>query len=381
MRRNAKSVGVSKRAAGERRPGMQALTRRAALMRQAGSLFACGAVRPPACARAGTADCLTMRLGIVSYTRLLRRKWLMQRSGAELFEPHRFLEHAHQLGAGGIQVRLGTMSDGEAAALRQRAERRGMFIDTIVSLPADANALVRFEAEVRRAARVGARAARTVLMPGRRYELFRSMEQFAQAQRRARRMLELAAPVVEKHRVPLAVENHKDLRVDEQVKLLKGIDSQYVGACVDVGNNLALLEDPIETVRALAPWAMTVHLKDQAVKRYVDGFLLADIPLGQGALELKRIVAILREARPAIHFVLELITRDPLHVPCLTDAYWATLSHVCGRELARTLRFVQGREARQLQQVSSLPLADRVKLEEAGVAASFQYARSQLGLC
>ena len=45
---------------------------------------------------------------------------------------------------------------------------------------------------------------------------------------------------------------------------------------------------------ALAPWAHSVHLKDQAVQLYDNGFLLADIPLGQGALRLEQIVEIVR---------------------------------------------------------------------------------------
>lgn len=361
-------------------------TRRAALRRIAGGLLASGCVPfsaasgPAPCSWAAPAERPARHLGIVAYARLLRRKWLKQQAGVELLEPRRLLEHCRKLGAGGIQVPLGTMSESEAAALAEQADRQKLFIDAIIDPPGDAIALARFEAEVRTAARVGVRAARTVVMPGRRYERFQSLEEFRQAERRARHMLELAAPVVEKHRVRLAVENHKDQRVEERAKLLKAIDSQYVGACVDVGNSVALLEDPIETVRGLAPWAMTVHLKDQAVKACADGFLLADIPLGQGALDLKRMVTILREAKPDIHFALELITRDPLKVPCLTDAYWATLGCVSGRELARMLRFVRHHEAQRLQQVSQLPLADQVRREDANIAASLEYARERLGL-
>ena len=95
-------------------------------------------------------------------------------------------------------------------------------------------------------------AVRTVIMPGRRYEQFHSLDEFRQFEARGKQMLERALPIVEKHRVRLAVENHKDQRIDERVALLKQIGSEFVGACVDTGNSFALLDDPIEVVKELA---------------------------------------------------------------------------------------------------------------------------------
>ena len=125
-------------------------------------------------------------------------------------------------------------------------------------------------------------------------------------------MLERAAPIVERYRVPLAVENHKDQRIDERVALYEHVDSEFVGACVDTGNSFALLDGAYESIEALAPFAFTVHLKDQALREYENGFLLGDIPLGQGSFDLKRMVASIRKAQPKVRFALELITRDPL---------------------------------------------------------------------
>ena len=83
----------------------------------------------------------------------------------------------------------------------------------------------------------------------------------------------------------------------------------------------------------LAPWAHAVHIKDQAVQLTSSGFLFGDIPLGQGFIDLKKIVAILKAARPHIHFTLELLTRDPLSVPCLEPKYWTTFPDLPAREL------------------------------------------------
>lgn len=320
-------------------------------------------------------------MGLVIYDCGIRRRWMQrQNSRLDLFEPLAFLKHCRKLGAGGMQARLGVMNTEAAGRLREFAQRHALFIDAIANPPADESDVERFEAEIRTAAAVGAQAVRTVIMPGRRYERFTSLAEFREFEKRGRRMVELAAPLVERHRVPLAIENHKDQRNDERLELLEHIGSEYVGACVDTGNSFALLEDPLETVKMLAPWAKTVHLKDQAVRSYDDGFLLGDIPLGEGCLDLPDMVQVLRQAQPGIRFTLELITRDALKVPCLTDPYWATMPHVPGRDLARTLRIVRERSAPALQQVSSLALEDQVALEDANVAASLASAREKLRL-
>jgi sugar phosphate isomerase/epimerase len=103
---------------------------------------------------------------------------------------------------------------------------------------------------------------------------------------------------------------------------------------LDTGNKLALLDYPYGAIEALAPYAFTVHFKDQALREYEHGFLLADIPLGQGSFDMQRIAAILKRAKPDVRMMLELITRDPLKVPCLSEKYWATMPQVSGNDLA-----------------------------------------------
>jgi sugar phosphate isomerase/epimerase len=321
------------------------------------------------------------RLGIAIYAFGVRQQAGKQRDPkADLFEPLAFLKHCQRLGAGGIQSPLGVRDEQYAGTLRRQAERGGMFIEGIIETPTDANRLERFEAEVRTAARVGARALRTAILPGRRYEYFDSVEKYREFAERGRRSLELAEPVLARHRVPLAVENHKDSRLPERLELLKRISSEWIGACVDVGNSIALLEDPMAVVEAYAPWALSVHLKDHAVSEYPEGFLLADVPLGQGFLDLKKMVALLRQAKPELHFTLEVITRNPLKVPCLTEKYWITFADVPGRDLARTLRMVRDRRAPALPEVAALSVEDQIAREAANVNDSLVFAREHLAL-
>ena len=334
-----------------------------------------------AVAGAPTESRATTGLGLVIYDCAIRRKWLSQRNAkVDLFEPLTFLKHCRELGAGGMQASLGVLDATQIKNLRDFAEQHTLFIDGIVNPPKHDADVERFEAEIRSASDVGALAVRTVVMPGRRYEQFKSLAEFREAAAQAQRMLELAAPVVEKHRVRLAVENHKDQRIDERLALYKHLSCEFIGATVDTGNSLALLDDPYGVIEALAPYAFTVHLKDQALREYEHGFLLGDIPLGQGCFDLTRMVETLRRAKPKVRFLLEHITRDALQVPCLTEKYWATMQAVSGSDLARTLRIVREHPAKNLQQVSSLSLERHVELEDANITASLRFAREPIGL-
>jgi sugar phosphate isomerase/epimerase len=144
---------------------------------------------------------------------------------------------------------------------------------------------------------------------------------------------------------------------------------------------MALLEEPHEVVEAYAAWTFTTHVKDMAVAEYDDGFLLAEVPLGKGTLDLPRIVSTLRKARPGVRLNLEMITRDPLRVPCLTDKYWATLGDVRGSELAEALSRVRSQKSRApLPVVSTLEHRAQLEREATNITESLRYARDTLKL-
>ena len=332
-------------------------------------------------AAAANLDRPVTSMGLCQYCGRFARQAARNRDQTfELYAAENFFQYAKQFGAGGYQVELGVLPPKKAESLGEQARTAGMYIEGIVRAPKTTADLERFAAEMQSAALVGAKVVRSTIFSGRRYEVFDSMEDYRRMDAQAWRCLELAAPIAEKHRVAFAPENHKDHRIDERVSVLKKIDSEYVGACVDTGNNFALLEDPVDTAKALAPWAHAVHIKDQALQSTADGFLFGDIPLGQGFIDLKQIVQVLKKEKPKINFTLELLTRDPLRVPCLTAKYWTTFPDLPAEQLARTLRTVRENEHTGLQYPSKLQLADQVALEETNIRQSIEYAKSELGL-
>ncbi len=319
------------------------------------------------------------RMGLTVWACKHLRKLRKAAGEPDLNDPLVFLEHCRGLGAGGMQIPMKVMAPADAERLGERAAEFGMYIDAVVPLPGDDAEAERFVKIMDTAARAGAAAARTHLFPGRRYEVFDSREGFEDALAEGKRRLARAAPLAEAAGVPLAIENHKDQRLAARVKLLEAYDSPFVRACVDFGNNVALLDDPHETVEALAPFAASVHIKDQSLTPTPDGFLLGDVPLGAGSLDLPRMVRAIRAAWPAANFSLELITRDALSVPCLTEGYFATFPDLPARDLARTLRLVRANPTRG-QAISTLSPEAAAERESQNVRDSLAYARKELDL-
>jgi sugar phosphate isomerase/epimerase len=337
---------------------------------------------PAIAATAAEPAALPGSLGLVIHSFAVHTAGDRGRPAAERFsEAARFLEYARSMGAHGVQVGIGARDDAQAGSLRARAEAANMYLEGIVTLPRDDGDLERFEAEIRTAKKAGCTVVRTVMLSGRRYETFRSLAAFRRFAESSFHSLHLAAPVVARHALFLAVENHKDWRADELIGILKRVGNDHVGVCLDTGNSIALLEDPMDVVAALAPRALTTHFKDMGLEDYRDGFLLAEVPFGRGILDLGRVVELLRKARPGIRFNIEMITRDPLEVPCLREPFWTTFPDLPGRQLARSLCLVRDHHrSAPLQRISPLPPEARLRIEEENVRSCLAFASHHLGL-
>src|SRR4051794_18617918 len=112
-----------------------------------------------------------------------------------------FLEYAHGLGAGGVQVSIGQRDMAYARKLRAQWEEWAMYLEAQASLPADEAGLDRFSGEVKTARAAGATVMRTAMLGGRRYETFKSMDEFNACAAKSWKSLTLAKPVLKKHGV------------------------------------------------------------------------------------------------------------------------------------------------------------------------------------
>lgn len=291
------------------------------------------------------------------------------------------IEHCHEIGAGGIQVVVNDWTADFTKKIRDKREKLGMYLEGSIAVPGKAGDVPKFEQEVINAKEAGARVLRTVTSGGRRYEIFHSMEAVREFKKNAMASLQLAEPILRKHKVKLAIENHKDWRAGELVSALQQLKNEWIGVTLDFGNSISLLEDPMDVIEKLSPYAFSTHVKDMGVEEYRDGFLLSEVPLGKGFLDLPKIITLCRQHNPAINFNLEMITRDPLEIPCLKQEYWVAFDGVPGGDLARTLRMVkQNKSSSPLPRVSQLSAEERLAAEEENILESFSYSRDKLGL-
>jgi sugar phosphate isomerase/epimerase len=289
-----------------------------------------------------------------------------------ILEVDRLIELAAKLGAAGAQGGMTSIDFDWARKTRRRKEELDMYLEIQTFLPRDGESPAVFEHAVRVAKEAGATSLRVVCLLGRRYEMFETLAAWKAAVAVFHKQIATALPIVEKH---------KAWRTEHMVRLLKQYSSEYLGVTLDTNNNLSLLDDPMETIEALAPYTVNVHLKDTAVEEYDKGFLLSEVPLGDGFLDMQRVIATIRRARPTVRFSLEMITRDPLEIPCLTDKYWSTLDDVNGVHLARTLSQVRANKPRMpLPRITGLTPDARLALEMQMVERCILYARDRLGL-
>jgi sugar phosphate isomerase/epimerase len=294
------------------------------------------------------------------------------------------LEHCHGLGLGAVRMSLPSSDPAAVRELRKKIDNYGMRVIISLPPPKEAGALAQYEAAVRAATELGA-VTTHASFTARRYEEFDTFEAFKASFERHQRSVELAEPVLRKHKMKLAIENHKGWRAAEHAAWINRLGSEWIGACYDFGNNMALCEDPAETLRLLAPVTIYVSFKDMAVAPYDEGFLLSEMALGEGMLDLPGMVKVLQQKDPNMIFALEMITRDPLKIPVLTKKYWATFddsySPLPGRDLARMLEIVRTTPPKTpLTKTTGLSAPDALKLEDEMIKRSIAWARKNLSL-
>ena len=117
---------------------------------------------------------------------------------------------------------------------------------------------------------------------------------------RTARDLAAAAPLARDRRVRILLENHEEFTGSEIAAILERVGSEWVGALYDYGNSMMVLEDPLEALEAMAPWACSAHLKDHvmvAPEDSPDGRLsVLGVPMGQGNLPIIQITRRLLDA-------------------------------------------------------------------------------------
>lgn len=137
--------------------------------------------------------------------------------------------------------------------------------------------------------------------------------------------------------VKIAVENHSgDMQARELRTLIEEAGKDYVAACLDTGNPVWVIEDPLVTLEVLGPYTVTTHIRDSVVFEHPRGAAAQWVALGDGMMDFKRFVARFRELCPASTMQLENITgRPPTVLPYLEPTFWKAFPKANAAEFAR----------------------------------------------
>jgi sugar phosphate isomerase/epimerase len=217
---------------------------------------------------------------------------------------------------------------------------------------------------------------------------------FAQHVEECARTLRTVASLAGDLGIKIAVENHGgvDFLARELKALVEEVGFQTVGVCLDTGNPAYGGEDPVLSAEVLAPYVISSHVRDTRIWETANGALAQWAPLGQGNVNLKRIIAILAERAPNPPIDLEIITgSDPRSLPYLDPAsdFWRAYPNMLAQDFARFVAVAKTGPGQPLDQLIapynleglSGPQLEAMRAQQRDhFAASVRYAKDVLEL-
>jgi sugar phosphate isomerase/epimerase len=183
--------------------------------------------------------------------------------------------------------------------------------------------------------------------------------------------------------VKIAVENHAgDLHSTELAHLVETAGRDFVGVNLDSGNALWTLEDPIDSLRTLAPYVLTTSLRDSAVWETPKGAAVAWTAMGEGQIDQKAYFTAFRELCPGVPVHIETISGFNREFPYLTTEFWRGWPAMPADRFARFLALARQGTSRQAFEAPAG--VDRKVAEQTfqrgEIARSLKYCKDVLGL-
>ena len=137
--------------------------------------------------------------------------------------------------------------------------------------------------------------------------------------------------------VRIALENHAgDMQAHEVRTIIEESGKDFAGSCLDTGNPMWVMEDPLVTLEVLAPYVVTTHVRDSVVYEHARGAAAQWVALGDGTIDLRKFVERFRVLCPKANMQLEIITgRPPDVLPYLEPDFWKAFPKAKASEFAR----------------------------------------------
>ncbi|UCF37883.1 MAG: sugar phosphate isomerase/epimerase [Acidobacteriota bacterium] len=183
--------------------------------------------------------------------------------------------------------------------------------------------------------------------------------------------------------VKIAVENHAgDMQARELVGLIERAGSDFVGATLDSGNATWTLEDPLENLAILGPYALTTGIRDSMVWEDEEGAVVQWTAIGDGLTDFHAYMDQFAELCPNAAIQLEIISGFQRSFPYLKPEFWQGYESVPAHSFAR---FVQMAKSGQPIAAKTYPEGPSRKAAEAEyqrteLEKSIRYCKETLGL-
>ena len=182
-----------------------------------------------------------------------------------LLAADRLMELAARVGAAGAHGGMTTIDMDWARATRRLKEELGMYLEIQTFLPREDPAV--FEHAVKVAKEAGATSLRAVCLLGPALRDVRFARRLEAGGRRA--STSRSPPRCRSSSGTGCRSASRTTRTGASTsrsRCCEQYSSEYLGVSLDTGNNLTVLDDPIETVEKLAPYTFNVHFKDMAAE-------------------------------------------------------------------------------------------------------------------
>ena len=114
-----------------------------------------------------------------------------------------------------------------------------------------------------------------------------------------------AIPSIEKYGMQIAMENHTDTFTEEIIWLVKKLNHPLIGTCVDNMNASYLIENPYTAYENMLPYCYCTHFSDDLVYTDPLGVHMVGAPHGQGSMDCKRMIDMIREKSPMDKIIME----------------------------------------------------------------------------
>ena len=183
--------------------------------------------------------------------------------------------------------------------------------------------------------------------------------------------------------VKIAVENHAgDMHSRELVELIEEAGSEFVGATIDIGNSTRTLEDPVETFRNLAPYAICSGIRDSMVWPSNKSAKVQWTAMGDGCVDMKTLFQEWINVCPETPVLIETISGFAREFPYLEQDFWTSYSTIRADKYSRFLVLL--RRGKELMPFSVPDGVERKKAKQdyqlAELEKSLVYCRKNLGI-